>query len=255
MKSVIIAFAMYSKLPMPRVDWEERALSRALWWFPLVGAAVGAGLWLWLALAHWLGFGAVFTAAFALLLPIALSGGIHLDGFCDTCDALSSHQSRERKLEILKDSHTGAFAILCCGLYLIVFFAAWCQVALSGRTALALSLGPALSRGLSGLFAVTLPNARGTGMLATFTAPMDAVRARVVLGVWIAALAAAVLILEPWAGSGMLAGAALACAYYVHTAWKQFGGVTGDLAGFFLQLCELGMVLGAVLAQRIEVLV
>ena len=46
-----------------------------------------------------------------------------------------------------------------------------------------------------------------------------------------------------------------ACAYYVHTAWKQFGGVTGDLAGFFLQLCELGMVLGAVLAQRIEVLV
>ena len=44
MKSVIIAFAMYSKLPMPRVDWEERALSRALWWFPLVGAAVWAGV-------------------------------------------------------------------------------------------------------------------------------------------------------------------------------------------------------------------
>ena len=153
----IIAFAMYSKLPMPRVDWEKKALSWALCWFPLVGLFIGAVLWLWLVLAQWLGFGAIFTAAFALLLPIALSGGIHLDGFCDTCDALSSHQSREKKLEILKDSHTGAFAIICCGLYLLVFFAAWCQVEAAGRTALVLGLGPVLSRSLSGLFAVTLP--------------------------------------------------------------------------------------------------
>ena len=255
MKSLIIAFAMYSKFPMPRVDWEKKALSWALCWFPLVGLAVGAVLWLWLALAGWLGFGAVFTAALALLLPIALSGGIHLDGFCDTCDALSSHQSRERKLEILKDSHTGAFAIICCGLYLLVFFAAWCQVEAAGRTALVLGLGPVLSRSLSGLFAVTLPNARGTGLLAIFTGPMDAARARVVLAVWAIAAAAAMVFLSTWTGIGALAGAALACVYYVATAKRQFGGVTGDLAGFFLQLCELGMVLGAVVAQRIEVLV
>ena len=254
MKSVIIAFAMYSKLPMPRVDWEERALSWALCWFPLVGSFIGAGLWLWLALARWLGLGAVLTAAFALLVPVALSGGIHLDGFCDTCDALSSHQSRERKLEILKDSHTGAFAILCCGLYLIVFFAAWCEVSASGRAALALCLGPVLSRGLSGLFAVTLPNARGTGLLATFTAPMDAARARAVLGTWTAAAAAAMAALSPWTGAGALLGAALACLYYVTMARRQFGGITGDLAGFFVQTCELAMVLGAVFAQRLEVL-
>lgn len=255
MKSVIIAFAMYSKLPMPRVDWEKKALSWALCWFPLVGLFIGAALWLWLALAHWLGFGDIFTAAFALLLPIALSGGIHLDGFCDTCDALSSHQSREKKLEILKDSHTGAFAIICCGLYLLVFFAAWCQVEAAGRTALVLGLGPVLSRSLSGLFAVTLPNARGTGLLATFTGPMDAARARVVLAVWAIAAAAAMVFLSPWTGVGVLAGAALACVYYVATAKRQFGGVTGDLAGFFLQLCELGMVLGAIVAQRMEVLI
>ena len=54
MKSLIIAFAMYSKFPMPRVDWEKKALSWALCWFPLVGLAVGAVLWLWLALAGWL---------------------------------------------------------------------------------------------------------------------------------------------------------------------------------------------------------
>lgn len=254
MKSLIIAFAMYSKFPMPRVGWEKKALSWALCWFPLVGLAVGAVLWLWLALAGWLGFGAVFTAALALLLPIALSGGIHLDGFCDTCDALSSHQSRERKLEILKDSHTGAFAIICCGLYLLVFFAAWCEAAPAGGAALALALGPAFSRSLSGLFAVTLPNARGTGLLATFTGPMDAVKARGVLAAWAVLTGGAMVAADVRTGLAALAGAGLACVYYVVTAQRQFGGVTGDLAGFFLQLCELGMVLCAAVGQRLEVL-
>ena len=172
MKSLVIAFAMYSKLPMPRVEWDEKSLSRALWWFPAVGLAAGGLLWLWLRLSQLLGLSTVLCAAGALLLPVAVSGGIHLDGFCDTCDALSSHQSRERKLEILKDSHTGAFAIICCCLYLICFFAVWCEALPAGRETWVLALGPVLSRSLSGLFAAVLPNARGSGLLAAFTAPI-----------------------------------------------------------------------------------
>ena len=254
MKSVIIAFAMYSKLPMPRVDWEKKALSWALCWFPLVGLFIGAVLWLWLALARWLGFGDIFTAAFALLLPIALSGGIHLDGFCDTCDALSSHQSREKKLEILKDSHTGAFAIICCGVYLVVFFALWCEAVPEGRSLLVLALGPVLSRSLSGLAAVSWPNARGSGLLATFTQPVDARRARVVLGLWTLAAGAALAALDPVTGGAAIGGAGLSFLYYFVMSRRQFGGITGDLAGFFLQVCECAMVLSVVLAQRLEVL-
>ena len=255
MKSLIIAFAMYSKLPMPRVEWEKRALSWALCFFPLVGAVIGGVLYGWMALAGHLGVGPVFFAAFALLIPIAFSGGIHLDGFCDTCDALSSHQSKERKLEILKDSHTGAFAIICCALYLLVFFACWSEVAATGRAALVLALGPALSRSLSGLFAVTLPNARGTGMLATFTDTMDTAKARGVMVIWVVACVAAMLWLDLWTGGAALLGAGLACLYYRVMSQRQFGGVTGDLAGFFLQICELGIVLMVAVVQKIEVLV
>ena len=255
MKSLIIAFAMYSKVPMPRVDWEKKALAWALCFFPLVGAVIGAVLYGWMVLAQYLGFGPLFFAAFALLIPIALNGGIHLDGFCDTCDALSSHQTRERKLEILKDSHTGAFAIICCGLYLLVFFACWCEAAAVGRAALVLALGPVLSRSLSGLFAVTLPNGRATGLLATFTGPMDTAKARGVMVIWVVACAAALLWLDLWTGGAALLGAGLACLYYRVMSARQFGGVTGDLAGFFLQICELAMVLAVVLAQKIEVLV
>ena len=252
MKSLIIAFAMYSKIPMPRVDWEKKALSWALCFFPLVGVAIGLVLWGWMALAQVLHIGPALFGAVALLIPIALSGGIHLDGFCDTCDALSSHQSRERKLEILKDSHTGAFAIICCGLYLLVFFALWCEVEAAGRAALVLVLGPVLSRSLSGLFAVTLPNARGTGMLATFTAPMDTVKARLVLVLWVIVCAAVLLGLSPVTGGAALLGAGLACLYYRVMSARQFGGVTGDLAGFFLQSCELAMVLSVVIVQKVE---
>ena len=254
MKSLIIAFAMYSKVPMPRVDWEKKALSWALCFFPLVGAVIGAVLYGWMALARYLGFGPLFFAAFALLIPIALSGGIHLDGFCDTCDALSSQQTRERKLEILKDSHTGAFAIICCGLYLVFFFAVWCEAVPEGRTLLVLALGPVLSRSLSGLAAVSWPNARGSGLLATFTQPMDARRARVILLLCTLLSAAALVALEPVTGGAAAAGAGLSFLYYFVMSRRQFGGITGDLAGFFLQVCECAMVLSVVLAQRLEVL-
>ena len=135
-----------------------------------------------------------------------------------------------------------------------MFFAAWCEAAPAGGAALALALGPAFSRSLSGLFAVTLPNARGTGLLATFTGPMDAAKARGVLAAWAVLTGGAMVAADVRTGLAALVGAGLACVYYVVTARRQFGGVTGDLAGFFLQLCELGMVLCAAVGQRLEVL-
>ena len=255
MKSFWIALAMYSKLPARRVEWDKKSLSWALCWFPAVGVAAGAQLFFWLWLAQALGLGAPLRAAIALLIPVAVSGGIHLDGFCDTADALGSNQTREKKLEILKDSHTGAFAVFCCGLYLILFFAAWCQAETASlRSAGAMALTPVLSRSLSGLAAVTQPNARGSGLLATFTAPMDCAKARVVLAVWIGSCAVAMACLSPWTGGAAVLAAAGSFFYYIAMSRRQFGGVTGDLAGYFLQVCECAMVLLAALAQRAEVL-
>lgn len=254
LRAVGMAFALYSRVPMPPLDWESESRRLTLYVFPLVGLAVSGAWCLWLGLCWALELGNVLRAVGMTLLPFLVTGGIHMDGFCDVCDALASHQSRERKLEILKDSHTGAFAIICCGLYLLVFFAAWCEAAPAGGAALALALGPAFSRSLSGLFAVTLPNARGTGLLATFTGPMDAVKARGVLAAWAVLTGGAMVAADVRTGLAALAGAGLACVYYVVTARRQFGGVTGDLAGFFLQLCELGMVLCAAVGQRLEVL-
>ena len=254
LRSLCIALAMYSRLPAPRVDWDQKSLSWALCFFPVVGFFIALLLGAWLRLCLLLDLGTFLRAAGALALPIAVSGAIHLDGFCDTSDALGSHQSREKKLEILKDSHTGAFAIICCGLYLVFFFAVWCEAVPEGRTLLVLALGPVLSRSLSGLAAVSWPNARGSGLLATFTQPMDARRARVILLLCTLLSAAALVALEPVTGGAAAAGAGLSFLHYFVMSRRQFGGITGDLAGFFLQVCECAMVLSVVLAQRLEVL-
>ena len=183
-------------------------------------------------------------------IPLLITGGIHLDGFCDVCDALASHQSRERKLEIMADPHVGAFAVQGCGLLLLLTFGLWCQAERTDGTLwAALLLVPALSRGLSAFAALTLPNARGGGLLAAVTGAGRR-------GRWLplcAALlcAAGLAALEPgylWIGGAAL----LALWYYVKTAKREFGGTTGDLAGWFLQLCELACLAGLVLAQSLE---
>ena len=107
-----IAFAMYSKIPMPRVDWEKENMRYMMCFFPFVGTVIGALMVGWSFLSGKLGVGDSLRSVIYVLIPVLVTGGIHLDGLLDTADALSSWQPREKKLEILKDSHAGAFAIL-----------------------------------------------------------------------------------------------------------------------------------------------
>ena len=185
------------------------------------------------------------------LLPVALSGGLHMDGFADTTDALSSYAPPEKKRAILKDPHTGAFAIITVVGYMILFFAAWCAFYGDTRTVVALAITPVLSRALSALAAMCFKNARGEGLLATFTDAAQKTAGRVISVVWIVAACAAMILLSPIAGIAAVIGAGLAFAAYAATAYTQFGGTTGDLAGWFTQICELASVLAAVVALHV----
>ena len=125
MKSCIIAFAMYSKIPMPRTDWDKENMKYALCFFPLVGAVIGGLTYLFGRYGHCIaGDGAFFTILW-MMIPILVTGGIHVDGLLDTADALSSYKPKEEKLKILKDSHAGAFAIIVGICYFFLQFGAY----------------------------------------------------------------------------------------------------------------------------------
>ena len=119
LKSIAIAFQMYSHIPIPSFEWDDRSRKYALCFFPLVGAVVGSVEYLWFYLAALLEAPVLIGTAVATAIPFLITGGIHMDGFCDTVDALSSQASMERKLEILKDPHAGAFAIIFAAHYMI----------------------------------------------------------------------------------------------------------------------------------------
>ena len=99
-ETVIVAFSMFSALPVPRIAWNRRNMRWALCAFPLVGAVIGCLWWGWEALCVRLALPELLRAAGLCLLPAAATGGIHLDGYADTCDALASHSSPERRQEI-----------------------------------------------------------------------------------------------------------------------------------------------------------
>ena len=253
--SFTLAMAMYSRIPMPRVEWTESAMNYVFCFFPCVGVACGGALALVLFVCKAIELSGLLTAVLCVLAPLAITGGIHLDGFCDTCDALGSHKDREKKLEILKDSHIGAFALIGCTCYLLLFTALWQEVTVTLRSGVVLCLIPVLSRTLSGLCAVTMKNARGSGLLASFTDASQKRGTRVVLALWLVAVSAAMLLVDWKCGIGALAASGLTLLYYRRMSRREFGGITGDLEGWFLQLCELCALAGVILMQKLGELV
>ena len=249
--SCAIAFSTYSRIPMPQVEWSEENMRYTLAFFPLVGAAVGAAFWLTAALCRLLALGPVLSAALGAAVPVAVTGGIHLDGYCDTVDALASHASRERKLEILKDSGAGAFAVIWCCVWFLLYFTLLTELESAATVAACF----VLSRSLSAWGVERLPSARPV------SGPKSGMGSELkrssrfpwwMLGGYLVLWAGAVWL---W-GTLVPALAALAAAvvvYFIYrfVALEQFGGFTGDLAGWFLQLCELAMLAAAVLAERI----
>lgn len=239
-KSFVTAFATYSKIPMPKISWAEENMKYAVCFFPLVGAVIG-GVWLlWLYLAERCGFTPLFRAAVATLIPIIISGGIHLDGFCDIADAFSSWQPREKKLEILKDPHVGAFAIIGCGCYLLAYCGAMSELS-PGRAAATCACGFVLSRALSALALVNFRSARPKGMLDTVA---QASHKRVVTTVSVIYIIICGAVMAD-ISLQYCAAALLACAasfwLYHRLAYKKLGGTTGDMAGWFVQVCELAI--------------
>ena len=253
LKSVLIAFSMYSAIPMPRTEWEPEGMRYALCAFPLVGLAVAAALWCWGRLCLLLGLGRLLAAVGMTLLPLLVTGGIHMDGLCDAADAIASRQGPEKRLAILRDPRTGAFGVMAvCGVLLLTC-ALWDTLlpGLDARSFGVVCLGFILSRALSGMAVATFPLAKESGLVHTFATGADKRGVALVDGGLAALAGLGMALLAPVPGCCALLGASLALLHY-RLVCRDFGGTTGDLAGYFLTLCETGVLLGVTLGQAVS---
>lgn len=243
-KSFFIAVSIYSKIPVPQFAWKEDDMKYVFCFFPWIGVLIGWCIYLWNDLCDVYQVGTLCRTAVELLIPLLLTGGFHADGFMDTMDAIHSYCPKERKLEILKDSHIGAFAVLMFAVYGLVCFAAFSEI--QNKTLLKIICsGFFLSRCLCGISAVSFPLAKKDGMLSLF---VDSSCKKIVKGaLWIQSAGCIGLMCYWSVPAGLLVSAAavLAMVLYAVRSRKEFGGLTGDTAGFFVLFCEGCMAVAA----------
>ena len=230
--------SMFCAIPVPGNVWEERARDKMLLFLPVVGLEIGA-IWAGLAwLCVLLNLPVLVKGLILAVYPWLVTGFIHLDGYMDVTDAVGSCRSLERRREILKDSHVGAFAVIGMVLLGLAQFACTASFPEDAKYGV-LILIPAVSRCCSVLAVMGLK---------PMTTSQYADQKK-------GSFAVPVLMLAGFLGTGFLlwgrsAVALLGCVaahgLALRKAYRSLEGMNGDISGYALTLGELGAV--AVLA-------
>ncbi len=246
LRTIAVTFAQYSRIPMPRFEWKDKDMRYSMAAFPLVGVVIGA---VWILLHGFTARVSLHTVAVALLfaaVPLIVTGGFHVDGFMDVADAVNSYGSRDEKLRILKDPHIGAFSVIRLLVAGTIYIASLIVILDSDSAMImmhTLAAGFALSRSLSALSVLTFRSAKNEGML--YYEATSAKTGRnvnlVMIFIWIALLCGTMLFTDLLSGSLAVCAAALSFIWYRHLSYKEFGGITGDTAGYFVVICEVAM--------------
>lgn len=224
------AFSLLTRLPVATRDAPS---PRAAWAWPIAGAAIGALAALGTSGALALGLSAGPAAAIALIAAALLTGGLHEDGLADTADGLIGGHTKERRLEIMKDSRIGSYGALALLLITLIRWSALTTLIAAGQHWPALIAAGALSRAPMAVLIASLPNARGTGLShLTGKPPRSAMLAAVALAAAIALFATGSALLP------MALAVAATTIFLARAAQQRIGGQTGDILGASQQLAE-----------------
>lgn len=226
-----LAFSLLTTLPIPApAHWNPGDSGRAAGWYPLVGLVIG----LLVAGVHWLAglfLPPLVTGALALAAWVVLTGGLHLDGLADCADGMLYPGAPEKRLEIMKDPHLGAFGAIGLGLALLLKFSA--LASLTPATLPDLLLAASLARWCI-LPAGLLPLARPGGMGADFAAGL-----RKASLLWGGLIPLGLALALGWNGLLGLALGLLAALGVLTLAKNRLGGVTGDVFGLLVESVEI----------------
>lgn len=234
-----IALQFFTRLPIPRwVGFEPHWLHHASRYFPLVGLVVGA-----IAAAVYWSAAQVLPPAVAVLLSTAagiyLTGAFHEDGFADTCDGLGGGMTRERALEIMKDSRIGAYGAIGIILLLAVKCAALAHLPILATVA-ALCVAHPLSRLMAASLIWRMDYARAEGKAKPLAQQMTSAEFAIATACCVpAVLAATAWGWLDWRGIALGAAAmVLVTRWFARKLDRRLGGFTGDCLGAVQQLTE-----------------
>ena len=235
-----LGLVFFTRLPLPHFEVKDRSLADAIWTAPLIGLVVAFIAWLAYAIANLLGLAPSLAAALALAGGMLVTGALHEDGLSDTADGFGGGRTRERKLEIMRDSRIGSYGACALALSILARWSAISELASPISVLIGLVVAHIGSRALIPAFMQMLPQARIDGLSAGVGTLSDSV---VLTALAIGAVALLLLGLKG-------AVAAALCLVLLFVAFRklclgQIGGQSGDTIGALQQLAEIALLFAA----------
>ncbi|MBQ7733000.1 MAG: adenosylcobinamide-GDP ribazoletransferase [Synergistaceae bacterium] len=244
--SLLIAISFITIAPVPvklLPDWTRDNLRHFCPMLPVAGIVFFAPLWAlsWLGLRELGTLSPILRGLFMTLITLALTGGLHMDGLLDTCDAVFSHRDRETRLKILDDPHSGAFAVIGCVSALMLKTLLFAEIfSCASVGALHVALIPVSSRLGMGMLLACMNFAKSGG-LAVILGESRSQGSRYLLIIIFIAVTLCDFV------TGIII--ALISLLWCKICSKIFGGITGDLLGAFVELSEIVLLAGQVISN------
>lgn len=236
-KGFLMAISMFTIIPLPRYEWDDEGGKNIMKFYPVIGVIVGVIWYLVLSGFSLLGASTMVIAAITLITPFLLTGMLHLDGYMDVCDALLSRRNKEEKLRILKDPHTGAFAVISVVMLFVVNFSAIYTVVDKNNSTIGLILIPIISRSLMGYLLLSKESMKGSSLGAFFKQGTGKTDKAILITCLILSSIISVFVFRIY-GVIMSLSMILVSIFFVSNAAKEFDGMSGDSAGYGLVIAE-----------------
>lgn len=239
LESIVVAFQFLTRLYLPiNVEWDTGNLRRSLMWFGLVGAFIGVILAGAMTLFNRFDLIPAVSAIIILLIWIFITGGMHIDGISDMADGFFSMRDKEKTLEIMKDSHVGAFGVITIVFLLLIKFEMLKEFIIIEKNVWLLILPPTIARIAAGLVLSFYETTKKSGLGYTFHSSDP--RIFWAIGFIVTLIISSILNIKSLIFIGI---AILASNIMALWAKKKIGGLNGDIYGAIVETIEvIGMV-------------
>lgn len=249
-----MAWGNFFSVPCPCKLWDNDLRRLQLVFFPLIGILMGV-LWYFLyRILIFINIPMQIQAAVMTIYPFLISGFIHLDGFMDCCDAILSRRDLQERQRILKDSHVGAFAVICIVILFLMFYAAmWSLIekdlinnlgGLKSFNMLALIFIPVVSRACSAYGVLNFIPIGHSQYKASYNQKINK-KYGIVINLMVALAIIIPMIQINIYGTISIAVIVTVVTHHLMMLYgrKQLGGMSGDIAGYALTISECAGVL------------
>lgn len=248
LNSFLMAFSMYSTVPVKFKNFDEKNMRYAMAFFPFIGIFECILIYIWFLLWEMTKTNSLIFAAVLILIDFLVTGGIHLDGFSDTSDAIFSRRDKETRIKILKDPHCGAFAVISLCICLILKTAAAMEV--NKKIIILFISCLVLSRILSAVSVIFCKISSHSYLAKSFN--KDAAKGTGAALIIECIIFSVLLLYFFGLPALILLGLALILFFICRVLEnKLFGGLSGDTAGFFQVSMETLWMLACVLLKGV----